>query len=120
MTNERDRSLCRQAVEWDAEEADRKAMEEEQDRANEEYAADMAAMEQAEERAQLAKEELINDAVEYMINLDRSLHPGQEEHLEETTAAAAAAPSRTLGPELAELAIGAAVANPGLGWIQPK
>jgi hypothetical protein len=70
-------------VEWDAEEADRRAMEEEQDRANEEYAADMAAMEQAEEDAQQAKEELIDEAVQYMISLDRSPHPDQEEHLEE-------------------------------------
>ncbi len=58
-------------------------MEEEQDRANEEYAADMAAMEQAEIDAQQAKEELINDAVQYMISLDRSPHPGQGEHFEE-------------------------------------
>jgi hypothetical protein len=83
MTEERDRSLCRQAVEWDAEEADRRAMEEEQDRANEEYAADMAAMEEAKERAQQAQEELIEEAVQHMISLDRSPHPGQEEHLGE-------------------------------------
>ncbi len=73
-------------------------MEEEQERANEEYAADMAGMVQAQASAQQARDELINDAVQHMISLDRSLPPGQEEHLKETTAAAAPAPSLRSAP----------------------